>query len=553
MSKRLSNIVLSNVPYKSIEVARMAVPRALGTFNIETDDSFDDGSGNIINLEAPSVNAVFSDTPGKPMFTYKNTKSKSRKVGNRVYYNDTLLFWEEVNRIMEGRSLKQKLGDVSTDYILSRFDDETYADFFMKFYKPLAAELEKYAISQGLQVPEDIALFYKGGNLFRVILTDFAAYLNNKQFMNLLKKRSDADFQIFINPSIKPASKYKEVCDEVSKRVLVALYKFKAPLSASSLLDVDATALAHAYGQVLNEGRAGQFRITDVISQPFRSDFIMGKVATAAKPTIGYRESYCLLKGFEKSRADNPSLYISRNLASDFTTFSKKRYLFELIRLKKNIKLKVAINKEGHETTLQTTLQVPSEVIDVSIPKKGDHSLDVMRGNTAMLLQEFRYKSMTFFGTSLDYMLYDLTDILFLKFEWPWLDAKYKKRIDRYFLCLLIACVRDLSPDDMVADLIATRGIIHNTHLPLPNYKYLRLFVQQHQSILGDTSRRTERPLDKSQHTEYTKHVHVLLDALVDAALHIKQQTDAGDQTVHKIVEKLFKLREVMRVGGKRK
>lgn len=548
---RSTTRALERMPYETMEVSKMAVPRSVQRFNIETDDRYDDTMGNLIAREAPSTNAIFSDAVGKPMFTYKNTKSRSRTVGNRTYYNDTMLFWEEVNKIMEGRSLKQKLGDASTDYILSRFNDNTYADFFIKFYKPLEAEINKYAASQALSVPEDIVLFYKGGNLFRVILTDFATYLNNDKFINLLKKRSDADFQIFINPTIKPKSKYDKVCEEVSKRVLAAMYVFKSSLSRSRVLDVNTDELATLYKQVLDDAQSARFRITDVVPQPFRSDFIMNKVATSSKPAIGYKEAYCLLRGFEKSRNDNPSLYISRNLASDFTTFSHKRYFFELIRLKKNIKLKVSIR---NETETVTTLQVPSEVIDVSIPKKGDHSLEVMTGHTSTFLQEFRYGRTTFWGTSLEYMLYDLTDILFMKFEWPWLDAKYKKRIDRYFLCLLFACVRDLSLEDMVAELAATYKFVStNTNASkavLPRYTFLQLFLYHHESLTTDQKRRLQYPLDAEQYNEYLTYVKDNLDAMVDAAKKIQQKVHEGDDGVLKIVHRMFGLREVTLLGG---
>jgi len=89
-----------------------------------------------------------------------------------------------------------------------------------------------------------------------------------------------------------------------------------------------------------------------------------------------------------------------------------------------------------------------SEVIDVSIPKLGDSSLYDMSNSVQTYIQQLHLQNGTFsfdfYAVSLKYLIADLRDILFCKFEFPWLDPKYKKRIDRYFICILFQCIEDI-------------------------------------------------------------------------------------------------------------
>lgn len=378
----------------------------------------------------------FVEKTSAPLFIFQNPRSGYRQVGNTRYYKESILFWESVNKIMEGRTIKQKIGDVSTEYILSRFTDTTYKNFFKRFYKRLHQLLEQYAQESGLSIPEDIAIFYKGGNLFRIILTPFVRHIKDNEYLETLKKRSDADFQIYINPDLP---NYDTIYDEVTKRALFSLYEFKSWLSANHLLNIDPLQLIELYRNLFDS--MPELEVTNVAlandnTNPFRSDCIISNVTETA---TGFKEEYSLLSGFEKCRSDDPSLYISRNTASDFTTFSGKRYYFELLRLKRNIKIVIEYGKLKHKTYLQ----VPSEVIDISIPKIGDSSLESMKGYITEYIQEYIFKEstrakFTFWGVSLQYLIYDLTDILYNKFEWPWLDAKYSKRLARFLLCITL-------------------------------------------------------------------------------------------------------------------
>lgn len=509
----------SKYDFSTLRLRSLRLPRQVEQFDISINDSYTDDTSSITR-ESGSLNAVFTEANSRPMFVYHNTKSRVRySVGDKKYYQDTILFWENVSKIMEGRTLKQKLSDASTDYILTLFSDDIYTKFFKKFYTSLNQLLTEYANEHKLSIPEDIAFFYKGGNLFRIILSDFAKHLEHDDFIELLRKRSDADFQIYINPSL---AEYTKVHTEVVKRVLVALYNFKVWLSRTGILKIDYTKLLSMYRTVLKEAApfAG-FKLTNVSipvvastgksnDHPFRSDFIMD---TLRSDLVGYKEEYCLLSNYDKCRNTDPSLYISRNAASDFATWGGKRYYFELLRLKRNIKIKIDFETAAGESRT-TYLQVPSEIIDVSIPKLGDSSLGVMTGNVSKYIQEYIYngsgpKPFPFFGVSLEYLLYDLTDILYHKFEWPWLDAKYKKRINRYLLSLFLSRSKDADIPGMlnvVKHAIQT-GRVSRSKSVSPS---LQQFVDE-----NITLRARVTPAQRDDYNLYIKYITDMLDTMI--------------------------------------
>jgi len=432
----------------TLKLVELKVPDIILKSRYENGD-FIDKSGRIIReIDIPSeIKSLFTEST-RPFKIYKDTTT-GKKVGDRIFYDRVWLVWEMTHKIMAGRTLKQKLGDISTDFFLEKFTDSSYANYFREFYLPLSQLLSEYAKENNLRIPEDICLFYKGGNLFRILLTHFVEFLGNEEYSKLMKNRSDADFQIFINPHIS-TSTFQKTIDDISVRVLYVIYKYREVLTKMGIVKHNTKELVPRYIEKIAEYNipldrekvkiATKFvsRASGEEEKSFRSDFLMNTfIKDNNVEEIAYTEEYSLLakNPFFKidKRAIDPSLYVSRNIANDFTTASGKRYLFELIRLKRNIRIEVF--PLGVKSI---TMSVPSELIDVSIPKIGDDSLETMKDDIGRYVQLYTYGDFQFYGVTLDYLLYDLSDILFLKFDYPWEDPKYEKRFTRYFICLLL-------------------------------------------------------------------------------------------------------------------
>ena len=583
---------------KHVSLVPLRVPAEVATFDVTVSESQN------ISVSKPGANAFFSDSASRPdFFVYNSKASQSSQTSTSRYgsRNETVLFWEGTNKIMQGQTLKQQLASVSTDYVLSRFSDEQYAQFFMRFYNTLQNLLRQVTLEYGLDSHTDLCLFYKGGNLFRILLTDFANYLNDEDFVKMLKKRSDADFQIYINPHLR---NYNAVYDKVVRCVLLALYEFKKWLAKPAqrhYFDIDYTEIIRLYKDQLEANKPPGFTLQSIglptlkdsivpNTKPFRSDFVMDAVNNKY---VAFKEEFCLLRGYTKDKNDY-SLYLSRNIASQFETFSGKKYVFELDRLKRNIKLEIKFTHDDKQLT--SYLQVPSEVIDVSIPRPGDSSLEEMSklgGNVTPYIQEYIYTyrrngkthQFPFFGVSIQYLIYDLTDILFMKFKYPWLDAKYKKRIDRYFLCIFLDCIKNIGdasyskPNRMDAlqsaldDLHGHLATLHKRILSRAKprssssassasspksrsasqfgpYTGLTQFYGYHMSLKG----RLE--LDKDQSDSYgiyVGHVSAIITSLQKMLLTLKSKAATGDDTIYEAIYfNLFRARLTRMVGGRR-
>ena len=241
---------------------------------------------------------------------------------------------------------------------------------------------------------------------------------------------------------------------------------------------------------------------------PYRSDFLMDTFEIQnGERLVGYMEVDSLIEG-KKPFATDRSLYVSRNITSDFTTFSGNRYIFELIRLKRNVSIAIDVETKASIKT-RLSLKVPSEVIDVSIPRQGDHSVEhmVKRGVRDFITEywyedEMSAEGFAFYGVNIKYLIHDLNDILFAKFEWPWVDPKYKKRIGRYFICILLSVIlkatnvadalRRLRSDvRIVLKYLGCTHCVRAVNIRLIEQPLLRGLVQGHEAILGRISTAT--------------------------------------------------------------
>lgn len=348
-----------------------------------------------------------------------------------------LCFEPRMDRI-QVRTVQQKLADITTDYVLSSISDKAFTKTFTSFYTPMAIVLAEYAKLRNL-APSDLAFFYKGGNMFRIVLGGLIKLFDNPEYAYLLK-RSDADFQIYINPSLRNA---EEVRKEVTTLVVYVMYGMREYVRKSRTLRVSGstTALASRYSAEM-AGIVNAKDVNVILREAARKDFVVAKGKVLESDPNDYvllQEMDTLLDGLKAS--GRSTYFVSRNTSLDFARKDKLKATFDLLRFRRNFKLEI-----NSKTGEKYTVNAPFEIIDVSIPKGEDYALKKMHTvGVGSLLREYTYTSsangknkVTFVAPTVAYLLNDLHDLLFKQNEYPWHDIKYKKRITRYFLTIIV-------------------------------------------------------------------------------------------------------------------
>lgn len=341
-----------------------------------------------------------------------------------------ICFKTHTDRI-QNRTLKQKLADISTSYLISQFNDDTFSEFFKYFYVPLDIFIKTYANINNLRIPEDLCLFYKGGNLFRMLLGDISKLMESREYISLLK-RSDADFQLFINPQLK---NYAKIYKEISIIVIYNLMLFKKTISNKGLFDffkIKSEELCKLYTDVF-EGHDIKIKHIEIIDNKYRSDFSIEPTKYHDENLVLFKHHKTLLENVQNINVEK-NFFISRNTALNFSRKDKLKAVFDLIRLKRNIQIKIITDKNEKKY-----ISVPCEIIDVSIPKNDDYSLNSTKNTINKYVRNYTFpaKSFDFWAPNINYMIKDLDDVLFKQSEYPWNDQKIDKRIIRYFVSLL--------------------------------------------------------------------------------------------------------------------
>lgn len=367
------------------------------------------------------------------MYVYRDKRTKKRY----------LMCFKPSENMAKFRSLKQKLADASTSYILQHITDKQYETFLHVFYKSANTLITTYARMRNLDVPKDICFFYKGGNLYRILLSELFQIIPGDEYKDLIK-RSDADFQLFINPKL---SNYKKIYEEASIIIMFALYSFKQYLIDTDLFN------ARSNTEVLLQNFARELDANhDLVLDPTQSkkDFMLSPINIQGEDYIMYKDVDNLLENTPKLKQS--LFYISKNTAIKFKRKDDTYNSFDLFRMKYYFKLRIDNS---------VALSVPSEVIDVSIPKPEDNTMGPFIKDATKWLKQYHYKSKTaefsFWAPSLNYMIKDIDGILFYQNEFPWHDQKIGKRIQRYFLCLILQTIA-ASTDDPILHLTTLKG-----------------------------------------------------------------------------------------------
>jgi hypothetical protein len=150
---------------------------------------------------------------------------------------------------------------------------------------------------------------------------------------------------------------------------------------------------------------------------------------------------------------------ISVNYGLDFmkgTDEEPKRIKFALVRTKLNLELRF---KKDDEECFKN---IGGELIDVSVMHRDSFEMTSgkgFEGNKSKVTKYNLYhneESISFFSYNLKGLIYDLERILFIDTDKPWLDLKYKKRINRLFFLYMIDLFESVKTIEKRLDIIGS-------------------------------------------------------------------------------------------------
>ena len=335
--------------------------------------------------------------------------------------------------------------DIATDFVVDEFfKTKTPLYRFLRLvYTTFEDALGYYREIKGID-QWDLFFLYKGGNILRIVSSEFLLELpanatkELNEFYSPFFKRSDADFTIYLHPEIP---NYEERYHEIT----VISY-----LLQDYIRDIFQTDLPR-YFDFPKYNEDYQRRVMESYFEKFNSiegysftNMSLGETSLFPVKTPFYRRNPDItLKFFEENFGEDIRLAgrivipedegkgimtVTHNDALDFpNTKGDQRIKFNLTRTKVLFALKQK----------QNVITVGGELIDVSMNHRDDstlaHFFSEVRDNVRRYSLKYEDCVLNFNSYDLKYLIEDLENILFFQRNKPWEDRKYAKRINRLF------------------------------------------------------------------------------------------------------------------------
>lgn len=356
---------------------------------------------------------------------------------------------------------KKELKGILTEFVTNEFfkDHNQISNFIKLVCDSYNNVFIEYTKAKGLNI-DDIIFVYKGGNIMRFIFKEFLRNYS-KTISNEIEqmymdsfKRSDADFSIYIRPTLNDYEQiYREVCDltfliqneirnifmknrdswfeffKKDKNIQKeTLGKYLKKLQESNYVkEYNKTISGIMFGDIKVDSnkkyeiREDSTKFFDNYEKPAHTTQIkLNKIMNLNDPSLeslinAQKESYANYIG--------PQMFISANELAFGVSF------FNLIRTKWIID--VVIDNR--------VVITDGELIDVSIIRKEDEYIQHFFDHLSDNIYEYNVgTNLKFKAYSLKYLIQDLEKILFTISEFPWSDSKYEKRIRRLIFFYLI-------------------------------------------------------------------------------------------------------------------
>lgn len=360
--------------------------------------------------------------------------------------------------------------DLATDIVVNEF--VKYSNELSLFIYTISSTfdtaLQYYRLQKSL--PEKSVVFvYKGGNILRLIAHEFLNELPGAaadiifQYYNPGFKQSDADFSIYVDPRLDNFANIYADITLISYQLLVYL---RDVFEGHETKFFNFRRYNDEYKTERLNKYLGDLNNTATIQNPeseyYNSQFVMlqNRKNTSTSPpdnpnnlptSIGLRKDMVVttlekdpntIITYDIDDENNPNkvsdYYISVNTALKFMLEDQLMH-FNLVRMKVNFVMYNAKNGEKINP-----MQMGGELIDVSIPAQDTAGIRHFFEEIDNNIKEFKMEKpfpFKFIAPTIEYLIEDLELILFKTVEYPWIDRKYVKRVNRllflYFIDLI--------------------------------------------------------------------------------------------------------------------
>ena len=362
---------------------------------------------------------------------------------------------------------------LTTDVVVQNY--VTTKENLFRFMKLVVGTFEEaltlYAERKNLK-RHNFNFVYKGGNVMRLLANEFLIELPgtasreiNEYYKNYFK-RSDADFAIYVNPSLNNYEtvfaeltfisfllqdkirdhflahptyffEYEKYNDEAQRDILVKL--------------LDSLNEANSLSNEENEDYYGAKFVSvnhrgKTVCKDEEGNVLEGSYCPGNYDEIGKKDS---LVEFTDVQIDGSGedeketvvynisdemnyIYVQYNTALQFSDAANFVRHFNLTRTKINFNA-TYVNRGGEEITRS----YGGELIDVSLAHYKSSGVEHFWKHKSDYLRKYTLKygdeEITFNAYSIAYIVEDLEDVIYKQSDRPWKDKKYKKRVNRTF------------------------------------------------------------------------------------------------------------------------
>jgi hypothetical protein len=384
------------------------------------------------------------------------------------------LNYKEEQRLPKSEQLVDHLReykDISTDFIVKHFlsTDNSMFNFLQLVYSMFYSCIEEFKRLHNLE-KWDVFFVYKGGNVLRIISNDFlrelphiASYKINEYYESFFK-RSDADFSIYIKPTLDNYDLIYSQLTTLSYYLQVKIREefYQHPTKYFEFYKYNKeyqTSILKEYYQKIKDSKAIRDMNNTIFYNRSFDGIVLGEVSYPEKLIrhsnyIGHKDIGLQMDNNDivmyELEGQKSSLFIQANETLDFLA-ANARTKFNLVRTKLDINYVF----DGK------TVEIGGELIDVSIPHRLDNNVGHFFEHTDYVekyqLSKGKNDVLTFYSYSLQYLVEDLEYILFRFVNLPWLTPKYEKRLNRlfylYFIDLFIELKNNLERKEVIVTL----------------------------------------------------------------------------------------------------
>lgn len=423
----------------------------------------------------------------------KIDKIKIDEITNAVYdqilHLDALRMPHTIQKSECDDDLRNSLKSVATDFVVAEFfaTAASLYNFLSLVMDTFDSALKKYRDLSGLN-EKQLFFIFKGGNILKIVsnefLKEFPIYANIKidEYYSAFFKRSDNDFSIFIDPSIE---NYEKTFNDITTLAYYLQDLLRDVFLTHPADYFDYSKYNDEYRKVVKNRWLNEFNnvTEDFVENKDENPFVSFDIAFSDPD---FTSSFAISRNIEEfaiaTLKDSKSIFrVTHNNALEFKDATDNTISFNLTRTKIWFQLEM---RDGN------IMKTRGELIDVSIPYKTDTYLKSFYVNLNVNITDYKlyYEKnleLKFKSLTIPYLAKDLSTILFKKYEFPWDDEKYIKRLNRLiYLYFVDIFIKIKNSEERLTVLKDVKELIINTISKKKNLSNLHKFEKKYPQLI---------------------------------------------------------------------